>query len=165
MRLTKRRACFVVSVLAICLAVGGYIAWVRPASIIPPPGGYSMARLERVPEAHLYYPDAVAVAALGHEGASIVDGGYPASVGAYLGSQSSPEAIIAFYRERLTTQGWEATTWGVYPAVGEIRTLGWQKGDLLFRLAILRHGDPRDPVELDRYATPYRFDLFPAPKR
>ena len=124
-----------------------------------------MARLERVPEAHLYYPDGVVVAALGHEGASIIAGGYPASVGAYIGSQAGPDAIIASYRERLTSQVWEATTWGVYPAVGEIQTLGWQKGDLLFRLAILRHADPRDPIELDGYTTPYRFDLFPAPRR
>ncbi len=147
-----------VAVFLLCgLGVGGYWVWEGRIVIIPPPGNWTVARLNRLPEAQLIFTGSAIVGRTQREGWRSTDGKFYARVGYTLGTQASVADV-----EHLGARGWSIDP-HVIVATSDRGALGWRKGEMTFRLAVLRQGDPRSPVVLDQCAIPYTIDLFPDP--
>ncbi len=152
-----------VVLLLLCgLGVGGYWVWEGRIVIIPPPGNWTVARLNRLPESQLIFPGSTIVGRTQREGGRDIEGKFYARIGYTLGTQVPIVDVERFYREELGARGWSIDA-HVIVATSDRGTLGWRKGEMMFRLAVLRQGDPRSPLVLDQYATPYTIDLFPDP--
>lgn len=150
------------SVVLCGLSVGGYWAWEGRVVIIPPPGNWTVARLRRLPEEQLFFPGSMIVGRTQREGARGLEGTYYAHIGYALGTQAPSADVERFYREQLQARGWARDPY-VIATTADRGVLGWRKGGLTFRLAVLRQHDPRSPPVLDQFATPYTIDIIPDP--
>ena len=127
-----------------------------------PYGGYSLADLRALPEEHLFYPGSDTLGHLGDEASGGPVKPHAASSGYVLGAQAAPGDIEAFYDRELQGRGWGPKL-PVGGATDEVRTVGWRKGALFFRFAVLRPGDPRNPVGAERYTSVYTIVVIVIP--
>ncbi len=131
-----------------------------------PLGGYTLVDLRTLPEEQLFYPNSEVISRLEYAGGNTVEGPRAAFSGYELGSQASAAEIEAFYAQQLQALGWgPARPADVFTSTAEEQATGWRKGDLVFRLAILRKDDPRNPPQLMKYNTAYWFTVMPNPVR
>jgi hypothetical protein len=99
---TKRRAAVLLALVAACLLA------VTACSV---PGGYSVATLNKQPEAALTYPGSTDVQPRHFNGTrgNWASKGGPAYVGLTAATTASPAAVIAYYSTALTSTGWTQT--------------------------------------------------------
>ncbi len=157
-----RRAGLAIAVALVGALLGG-CTWATPT-----PAGPGQAQLAALPEAALLYPGAAVLEQGGRDARP--EGGtdrpIPAVVGATLGAQATPAEIVAFYDRELLARGWARFTSPPIASALEIRTAGWGRGGLSFRLGVYRPKDEPDPrlppLEVRRqYATIFRFIIEP----
>ncbi len=125
-------------------------------------GTYQMQRqLQQVPEEHLFYPGSVV---LTHGGTDreldILGQRTRARSGYTLGTDATDDEIFAFYRERLSTAGWQSAPSEGSLSSGQLRGVAYRKNNLLVQVTILRQGDVRSPQAIDAYRTPYQITLY-----
>jgi len=99
---TRRRAAVLLALVAACLLA------VTASSV---PGGYSVATLNKQPEAALTYPGSTDVQPRHSNGirGNWASKGGPAYVGLSGTTTASPAAVIAYYSTALTSAGWTQT--------------------------------------------------------
>lgn len=83
-----------------------------------------------------------------------------ASAGGTAGTNATIEDVFAFYDRELTTRGWRLSTADTAVGTSDLRAYAWRKGSVIFRLAFLRKGDPRNPSTGDSFTTPFDFALI-----
>lgn len=125
-------------------------------------GTYRTQRqLQQVPEEHLFYPGSVV---LTHGGTDreldILGQRTRARSGYTLGTDATDDEIFAFYRERLSTVGWQSAPSEVTLFSGTRRGIAYRKGALLVQVTTLQQGDVRNPQAIDAYRTPYQITLY-----
>ena len=118
---------------------------------------YSLAMLERLPEARLFAPGSEALSgdrkAVGY---GTNTGPSPAYTTAILGSPTAVDDVEAFYRRELQASGWSPHTGTDFVGLaGAERTTLWRKGDLGFQLTILRKDGEYSRVKPQQYTTYY----------
>jgi hypothetical protein len=96
-------------------------------------GKATLAQLQQVPELQLYYPGSVILDPFGHDS----DFRNTATWGYELGVQASPNDVLAFYRQQLSTLGWIELIDDPLNARGtsEVRAQSWYKAGVIFRYA------------------------------
>lgn len=119
---------------------------------------------EGMEEVRLVAPDSTMVADLSRPRRETIEGTNRAMDGHRYGSAATADAVVRFYERELTARGW-----GPSKDVSGIRGTNesiahvWQKGAIVFRLAILREGDPRlAPDVWERFETIYDAVLIDA---
>ena len=118
------------------------------------------AQLRQYPEYSLRYPGATL---LGEGGVDGENGPFfytRATAGAVMGSNDSPEQILAFYERELPARGWQLSNVDTAVSTADLDAYAWRKGSVIFRIAFLRKNDPRNPAAGDQYATPFDFTLI-----
>lgn len=85
-------------------------------------GCYTLAELEQMPEATLLPPQSEIVARSAGDTTDALEDSYHGIIILNIGSRLSREAVLTFYRERLTAWGWRVAA--TYP-----REVLWEKAD------------------------------------
>lgn len=128
----------------------------------PPPGGYTLDQVRRMPEVQLADAGAQLLAEYGNE-ARPSNGLSRPSAAFYareLGVQATPQEVEAFYDQHLRALGWGPKT-ASGQASGEGQSVSWSKGNLTVRFATQTPGDPRNlPATITgQFATVYRIGV------
>jgi hypothetical protein len=125
-----------------------------------------LARLQAMPEDHLFYPGAVVLGSGGLNEQTTIEGTNYADSGHLLGTNASVIDVSSFYVTQLQKRGWASTQKDTGKAMTEVAVAAWAKDDAVFRLAFLRKGtDPRLPAASDqaRFAVIFQIDLIHYP--
>ena len=122
-----------------------------------------LARLQAMPEDHLFYPGAVVLSSGGLNHQVTIEGTTYAASGHELGTNASVLQVSSFYSLQLRKLGWRPTLIDAGAAPGtETSAAAWAKDDAVFRLAFLRKGtDPRLPSASDQaqFTTIFQINL------
>jgi len=127
------------------------------------PGGYTKGDLQRQPEAQLAYPGATPLAQGSREPEWTVEGQQYAVAHAHYGTSATAAEVEDFYGRELAARGWRLAPEKSGRATNETRAVTWRKGDLLFRLGIMRKNDVQVPRAYDAYTTAFEVALIVSP--
>ena len=141
----RRLAIVTILVFSTLLLVGGGIDVVmavqwyqgrQQAATVPAPysGKATLAQLQQLPELQLYYPGSIMLDSFGYDS----DFRNAATWGYELGSQASPNDVLAFYRQQLLALGWVELINDPLNARGtsEVQAQTWYKAGTFFRYAV-----------------------------
>jgi hypothetical protein len=141
------------------LLVGLLLAPLLAGCLTRTSGGTAITRrqdLQKLPEERLVYPGSVVIGSGGADLDRFVAASpNPAFSGHVLGVNASADEVLDFYRRELPARGWQESGVDSIAGTAEVRALGWRKENLVFRVAILRKNDPRNPDAGDAFVTAY----------